>query len=127
MFDVIEHLRSPARTLAHIHSLLAVNGYLFVTTGDAKSLVARSFGRYWRLMTPPQHLWFFDRGTIVALLERLDFKVLDVRYLWRRVPLSLVCYQLFRGKLGRTPFGLGDFVLPVNLYDTMTIVARATP
>jgi SAM-dependent methyltransferase len=123
MFDAIEHLRNPARTLAYIHSLLAVKGYLFLTTGDAKSIVARVFGKHWRLMTPPQHLWFFDRRTIVALLERLHFKVLDVRYLWRRVPLSLAWYQLFRGQLGAMPLGLGNLVLPVNLYDTMTVVA----
>ena len=123
MFDAIEHLRHPARTLAQIHSLLSANGYVFVTTGDARSRVARLFGKHWRLMTPPQHLWFFDRRTIVALLERLHFRVLDVRYLWRRVPLSLAWYQLFRGRLGAMPLGLGSIVLPVNLYDTMTIVA----
>jgi hypothetical protein len=53
--------------------------------------------------------------------------VLDVRYLWRRVPVSLAWYQLFRGRLGALPFGLGNVALPVNLYDTMTIVAGKLP
>jgi SAM-dependent methyltransferase len=127
LFDTLEHLKSPGRTLAHIHSLLAANGRLFLTTGDARSLLARVLGKRWRLMTPPQHLWFFDRRTIVALLERLEFRVLDVRYLWRRVPVSLAWYQLFRGRLGALPFGLGNVALPVNLYDTMTIVAGKLP
>jgi len=123
MFDTVEHLPHPGEALARIHSLLSTRGYVFITTGDIGSAMARGLGKRWRLMTPPQHLWFFDRRTIGALLEAVGLRVSDVRYLWRRVPLSLAWYQVVRGKMGPLPFGLGNIVLPVNFHDTMTIVA----
>lgn len=124
MFDAIEHLPNPAATLAKAYSLLSNGGYLLLTTGDTGSLMARILGSRWRLMTPPQHLWFFGRDNIDILLTRLGFVVQSVTHQWRNVPLSLIWYQLFRGKIRPLPEFLGRIVLPVNLFDTMTVVAR---
>lgn len=123
LFDTVEHLPSPERTMKHIHSILGSRGYLFITTGDAMSLLARICGKRWRLMTPPQHLWFFSRDNLTLLLERIGFQVTSIRLLWRWVPVSLMFYQASRGRVSAPP-ALQKIALPVNLFDTMTIVAH---
>ena len=124
LFDTIEHLPEPAATLGQAHALLSPGGTLVLSTGDAESPLARITGKRWRLMTPPQHLWFFGKKSLTTLLSRLGFEVLAAEYPWRNVPVSLAWYQLFRGAVGALPDAIGGLVLPVNLFDTMTVIAR---
>ncbi len=124
LFDTIEHLLHPAAALRHIHKILNPGGYLILTTGDAGSVVARVLGRHWRLMTPPQHLWYFSRANIATLLKRIGMDVMWIGHMWRLVPISLIWYQLWRGRARPLPAFLEWMCLPVNLYDTMTVVAR---
>ena len=67
MLDVIEHLRDPAETVRLLVEALAPRGLLVITTGDWGSLCGRLMGRHWRLMTPPQHLFFFSKSNLAAL------------------------------------------------------------
>ena len=123
MFDTIEHLADPLSTLRAVHEHLRPSGSLFITTGDSRSILARLMRSRWRLMTPPQHLWFFDNRNIALMLERIGFAVVSSRHPWRLVPLTLIWYQLFRGKTRPLPRALARIVLPINLYDTMMIIA----
>jgi SAM-dependent methyltransferase len=125
LFDCIEHLAEPYAYLRKIHDVLKPGGVVVLTTGDIGSLYARLAGRRWRLMTPPQHLFFFSRGTLGRLLARAGFEPLEVSYPWKLVPLRLMLYQLsgglkkILGPLGRLPIGLY-----VNLFDAMLVIAR---
>jgi len=128
MLDVIEHLEAPVDVLSRIHRALPTGGYLMVTTGDWDSLLARLTGRHWRLMTPPQHLFFFSRRTIMRLLRRLGFEIVDIRKPWKLVPVGLAAFQV-ASRLGlRVPFQarLNEIGLPVNLFDAMQVIARKT-
>src|SRR5262249_21720473 len=58
LLDVIEHLPDARETLRLAAQRLDPGGIILITTGDFASLYARLAGRHWRLMTPPQHLWF---------------------------------------------------------------------
>ena len=124
MFDTIEHLPAPRATMERVFASLRPGGVAILSTGDASSALARLTGRRWRLMTPPQHLWFFGRESIRALLGRVGFEVVEIAYPWRRVPVSLMYYQLVRGAARPLPGAIGGLVIPVNLFDTMTVVAR---
>ena len=64
LLDVIEHLPEPHETLALCARHLRPGGILVLTTGDFGSALARMAGARWRLMTPPQHLWFFTAASI---------------------------------------------------------------
>jgi SAM-dependent methyltransferase len=75
MWDVIEHLPDPRRTLEAAHSRLRPGGVLALSTGDIGSAAARIQGRDWSLMTPPWHQFYFSRSTIRRLLESLGFRV----------------------------------------------------
>ena len=126
LLDVIEHLPSPAETLALCARHLNPGGVLVITTGDFGSPTARLAGSRWRLMTPPQHLWFFSRESIRRMGESLGLWLEHFDHPWKLVPLSLIIFQL-RRMVGLRPSSVttpGSVGLPVNLYDAMRVVLR---
>ncbi len=126
LFDVIEHLPAPAETLALSHRHIKPGGILVLTTGDFGSFFARLFGPKWRLMTPPQHLWFFTRDSIARLAERLGFTLVSFEHPAKIVPLSLIAFQLRRmaGRNVRKVETASRIGLPVNLFDAMRVVLQ---
>lgn len=130
MLDVIEHLPAPEETLGLVAERLAPGGIVVITTGDFGSAVARLTGRRWRLMTPPQHLWFFTVESLRRLAAAHGLVAESVDHPWKTVPASLVLYQLGRltGLGPRTMSGTvpaaGRLGLPVNLFDAMRVVLR---
>jgi SAM-dependent methyltransferase len=126
MLDVIEHLPDPHDVLHLLGRHLAPGGIIVITTGDFGSPVARLFGRHWRLMTPPQHLWFFTRESLARMARSVDLALEHVDHPWKIVPLSLVRFQLRRMLRlpQRTQADAGGIGLPLNLFDAMRVVLR---
>jgi SAM-dependent methyltransferase len=130
LFDVIEHLPEPRETLALCQRYLNPGGIIVITTGDFGSMVAKLAGVKWRLMTPPQHLWFFTPESMRRLSASLGLSMAHVDHPWKIVPASLIVFQLqrmlgFRGSGVATASRIG---VPVNLFDAMRVVLRkATP
>ena len=128
LLDVIEHLSEPTDMLSRIHRELAPGGLVVISTGDWGSLVSRAFGSHWRLMTPPQHLFFFSHKTLPLMLERLGFRVVELTHPGKRVPVGLIAYQLARMlALSFQPKrDFGGIGIPVNLFDAMRVIAVKT-
>ncbi len=126
MLDVIEHLSDPLSSLSEATAKLRPGGILLLTTGDFASLCARITGKYWRLMTPPQHLWFFTPTAIKMLGEKLGLECLSITHPFKKVPLSLMCYQMcrFLSLQPRLPKWTQRASMPVNLFDAMRVVMR---
>lgn len=86
MWEVVEHLPDPAAVLADLHHLLAPGGILALSTPDAGSLVTRLMGRRWPgWQKIPEHLYFFDRGTLDRLLRGAGLEPFE----WRHVSLTV--------------------------------------
>jgi SAM-dependent methyltransferase len=126
LLDVIEHLPDPHATLALCARHLNPGGIIVLTTGDFGSGAARLAGARWRLMTPPQHLWFFTRNSMERLSERLGMRLEHFDHPWKVVPLSLILFQLRRmlGLRPAAPAAASRIGLPVNLFDAMRVVLR---
>jgi 2-polyprenyl-3-methyl-5-hydroxy-6-metoxy-1,4-benzoquinol methylase len=126
MLDVIEHLPDPQQTLALCYRHLSPGGIIVITTGDFSSLCARLMGRHWRLMTPPQHLWFFTAAGVERLARSLGLHLESFDHPWKLVPLSLIAFQLQRIaglKPGQSRSG-SRIGMPVNMFDAMRCVLR---
>lgn len=126
MLDVLEHLADPLAILTLCRRHLNSGGVLVITTGDFASLYARLAGAHWRLMTPPQHLWFHTPDSLRRLARAAGLRVEACAHPWKLVPLSLVAFQL-RRMLGLGPAARprGSHVgLPINMFDAMRCVLR---
>lgn len=126
LLDVIEHLPDPRATLALCARHLKPGGIVVITTGDFGSWTARLAGSRWRLMTPPQHLWFFTRDSMAGLATSLGLRMESYDHPWKIVPVSLIAFQL-RRMLGLPfggPHGASGIGLPANLFDAMRVVLR---
>ncbi len=125
MLDVVEHLTEPDKAIELVHMAMKPGGKLMLTTGDWESAMSRVMGRNWRLMTPPQHTYFFSPRTMTAMLKRLGFEVVEYRKPWKTVPFGLIIYQLGRILGMSRPVRLSGlrFGIPVNLFDAFRLVA----
>src|SRR5215469_13298460 len=125
LLDVVEHLADPQSTLALCRQHLNPGGVIVITTGDFASFYARLSGRKLRLMTPPQHLWFFTPESIRRLAHSLGLQLQLCDHPWKVVPLALIDFQM-RRLLGAGGGGSTGFTnrigLPVNLFDAMRCV-----
>jgi SAM-dependent methyltransferase len=125
LLDVIEHLPSPRDTLALCVRHLNPGGIVVITTGDFGSLTAKLAGARWRLMTPPQHLWFFTRESMRRLAGELDLTMESFDHPWKLVPAALIAFQVRRLLGLPSTKSAGSRVgLPVNLFDAMRVVLR---
>ena len=125
LLDVVEHLRDPFETLAQCAGLLNPGGLIVLTTGDFGSIAARIAGARWRLMTPPQHLWFLTAAGIQRWARRNGVRIEALQHPWKLVPLSLVAFQLARmAGLKPSAAARSDWGVPVNLFDAMRVVLR---
>jgi SAM-dependent methyltransferase len=126
LLDVIEHLPAPRDTIALLVKHLNPGGIMVITTGDFGSLSSRVAGAHWRLMTPPQHLWFFSPASMRSMAASAGLQVEHLDHPWKFVPFSLIVFQLAR-MAGLRPHRIpasGRLGLPVNLFDAMRIVLR---
>ena len=126
MFDVIEHLPQPGKVLALCYRYLKPGGIIVITTGDFASIVARWTGAKWRLMTPPQHLWYFTKESLLRISRQFGLSMEHFDHPAKRVPLSLILFQLQRMLGVRSlPIKVASRIgIPVNLFDAMRVVLR---
>jgi SAM-dependent methyltransferase len=126
MLEVIEHLEDPITIMDGISKILNKNGLLLLTTGDFSSKFAKLTRSNWRLMTPPQHLWFFTPTSISIIAERFGLEIVSLDYPSKRVPLGLVLFQICRFfKLNlNLPNWCHKIELRINLFDAMRVVFK---
>jgi SAM-dependent methyltransferase len=75
LLDVIEHLSDPARTVKTVARVLRPGGKLVIKTPDIGSAHARRLGARWEQIKPPEHLVYFDLGSMTRLLRSCGFEL----------------------------------------------------
>ena len=75
-WGVIEHVKDPIRTLQEASQWLSPGGYILVCVPNVNSEAARIL---WKdaFMYCPQHLWYFDRNTLEAVVEKAGLTQVD--------------------------------------------------
>lgn len=131
MWDVIEHLPDPRRTLQRVHRLLRPGGLVAVHTIDIESLFARLMGARWPWLME-MHVYYFSRRTLCDMLGKCGFEVVSDRPQGRYLRLGYLMNRA--GALvplvGRpaewlvTKLGMRGIAVPVNLGDLFTAYAR---
>jgi len=131
MWDVIEHLEDPRRTLGQMFELLRPGGWVAVHTMDLGSLFAKVSGKRWPWLME-MHLYFFTRATLRAMLEQVGFEQVEIEAHGRFIRVS---YLLTRIAALAPPIGrmldvllrrtrAHKWAIPINLGDLVTATAR---
>jgi hypothetical protein len=133
MWDLLEHVKDPVGTLEKARNLLKPNGYILISTGDVDSLMARVSGRFWHLIIPPFHLYYFSQRTIRRYLAEAGFTEIQIRFPGKTVALDFIVEKAIRmvspglaKKLAPAIYRswLRKLTVPINLFDIMTLSAR---
>ncbi|MEK9183017.1 MAG: class I SAM-dependent methyltransferase, partial [Patescibacteria group bacterium] len=131
--DVFEHLSDPKAELAAAHQLLKSGGLLIINTPDTNSVFSLILGKNWHLLTPPEHLFVFNRNNLTKMLESCGFEILSVCHIGKKFTLQYIIQTLYNWQkifiwrwlteIFKNNF-LGRISLPVNLRDNMFIIAK---
>jgi len=73
----LEHIASPAETLARAYTLLKKGGKLIVCVPLVDSLAFALFSEYWIQSDAPRHFTLFTRAGIRAMAQNLGFSIID--------------------------------------------------
>ena len=92
MGDAFEQVRDPVRVADRLASVLAPGGVLVLNTADFDAWLARALGRRWRLMKPPEHLFYWNRRSLDRLFSKRDLSGRFGDY-WQLPPKEYVYSQ----------------------------------
>jgi SAM-dependent methyltransferase len=73
LWDVLEHLPDPEKTISKIRTLLKSDGIVVIRVPNADSWDAKVFNQYWAGFDPPRHFYIFRKITLKNLLTRNGF------------------------------------------------------
>ncbi|MBI4968891.1 MAG: class I SAM-dependent methyltransferase [Rhodospirillales bacterium] len=116
LWDVVEHLLHPVEDLRKAARLVRPGGVMAFSTPDIGAVTARLMGRRWAFMTPPEHVGFFDRRALFALMKDLGFEPVTSFSRGKWVNLGFLLYKISRilpelvsqetvGRVRRSAFG----------------------
>ena len=78
LWDVLEHVTNPTKTLERCNELLKDDGIFVVNYPDYKSWIAFLLGEKWAFYLSV-HLYYFDKETIEKILNKCGFEVLKIK------------------------------------------------
>jgi len=79
-YHVLEHAPNPRETLVELHRILKPGGKILISLPNFNSFERFVFGKYWKWIEIPRHLFHFNRKNLGLLLEDIGFKVESVTY-----------------------------------------------
>jgi 2-polyprenyl-3-methyl-5-hydroxy-6-metoxy-1,4-benzoquinol methylase len=131
LIDVIEHLTDPIGMLKEAQRLLKANGGIYIVTPNIKSLSARILkGKWWGLR--PAHLYYFSPQTLSEMLQKVGFKVVEVRsygriftygyWLSRIRNYNKIVYRTIGFMIDR--FNINEKFLYINTRDSIEVYAK---
>lgn len=104
LWDVIEHLYDPYSNLMKINKILKKGGIMALRTGDVSSLNAKIAGKHWFFYHLIDHVYFFSKDTIIEMLDKAGFEVLDIYY-----------EEAFFKDLQKWTIGMGKSLIKISL------------
>jgi len=136
LWDVLEHLPDPEKTVRDLKRLLKPGGIFAFNTPDVDSMWAKGMGMNWHLIVPPEHIHLFGRRSAVQLLQNCGFEPVEVTTIGKTFTVQYVLQTLGHWlkmsvftKGGEKLKGswLGNLGVPINLRDNMFVIARLNP
>lgn len=93
IWDTLEHLTDPVKTIRRCWHLLKPGGLLAFTVPDVGSLIAKIIGDRW-MGYKEEHLFYFTRRSIKHLLNQSDFIIQKIKYEGKYITLGAFAKRL---------------------------------
>jgi SAM-dependent methyltransferase len=74
MNNVIEHIWNPVDTMRECRRVLKPSGRMIIVTPNIDSIGHRMFGRHWRGLEPPRHLFIYNVRSLKRLVKLCGFR-----------------------------------------------------
>lgn len=101
MDNVLEHVSSPLQALCEISRILKKHGRFHCSVPNFGSFQSRNFGRFWRALDVPRHLYFFTGDTLATLFEKASLKILALSSSIREGDERSASTKLMLNNIGR--------------------------
>lgn len=116
MWDVLEHVPDPIKTLKEINRITKDNGYLVISYPDYSSIFAKLFGRRWWFLLS-HHIYYFTPNTMERMLQKTGFEVVTDKMHWQELK---ICYMLdMFVKLNKNPIIKAPFQAATAMLKTV--------
>ena len=79
MFDVMEHLSQPLLALQEVNRILKKDGILYISTLNFDGIGRKLNTLDWRLLSPPGHMSYFSKKTLLRALKLKGFSIIKIR------------------------------------------------
>lgn len=96
LWNTIEHVANPQSVIEQVARVAAPGALVVISTGNVMGPQAKRDLAGWNLMTPPEHLYFFDPRTISLLLERAGLTVRRITHDGLVVPSGVLAAPRLR-------------------------------
>lgn len=73
MWDVLEHVPDPTAHMLEVRRILAPDGIVVIGTPNLDHTMFRMKREAWRHLKPSEHIYYFQKKSIVRLLEKTGF------------------------------------------------------
>jgi SAM-dependent methyltransferase len=132
MQDVLDHCPDPVAVLKKCRLMLKPDGVIVVKVHNISCLYAKLSGKNFYAITPPIHLFYFDKRSLSIALEKAGFKPMKFKFMPHILKLQTIFLRLSRGgdnlffsifKALKNTFA-GNLKIRKNLNDIITVFAK---
>jgi 2-polyprenyl-3-methyl-5-hydroxy-6-metoxy-1,4-benzoquinol methylase len=92
--EVIEHICTPKKELALLHSFLRKDGIMYVTTPNFNALLRYRLGKDYDVINYPEHLSYYTAKTLRSVFRKSGFRTLKIQ----ASGMSLTRFKTSKGK-----------------------------
>ena len=127
LFDVIEHVPDPIKSLTQLNKLLRPGGNIIFSTINIESMFSIIMGPFWPWFMDMHYYYFSDRGYI-DMLHQSGYNLKEHKHFPYYVSISYFLKKVMSIFFGVRGFKLLDFVskvfIPIKLGDTVVIIGK---
>ena len=115
MWHVLEHVHALHEYVAHIKTLLAKDGVLFVAVPNYTAKDEHVYGKYWAGYDVPRHLYHFSPDSMNVLMQQHGLEVVQMLPMWfDSFYVDMLSSKYKTGKINYLSAGLHGLASNIN-------------